>query len=161
MIRGGKGSDSQAMGRVYCEAWKTGYDGIVSREFLDRITPEMAAPPEERISPDSCLVYEENGEVTGLVNFGPSRDADSRGMGEIRTLYVLPGAWRHGVGRALFTGAAERLKAAGYKRLILWTLSQNARARGFYEHMGMTSAGERNIVIAGEKLRETRYEMDI
>ena len=161
MIRGATGADSLAMGKVYCEAWKSAYDGIVPRDFLDRLTPEMAAPPEDRISPENSLLYEENGCVKGLVNFGPSRDADSAGMAEIRSIYVLPGAWRGGVGRELFENAVEKLRKTGFTRMILWVLTDNSQARGFYEHMGMRPGRTRKITIAGAVLSETRYEMAI
>lgn len=161
MIRGGTGADSLAMGRVYCEAWKQAYDGMVPSDFLDRLTPEMAAPPAERISPENSLVCEENGTVCGLVNFGPSRDPDTAGMAEIRSIYVLPDSWRRGTGRMLFEGAVEKLRCAGYKKLFLWVLADNSRARSFYERMGMKKAGKRMTEIAGKTLPEVRYERDI
>ena len=161
MIRGGTGADSRAMGRVYCEAWKAAYDGILPGGFLDSLTPETAAPPPDRVNPENSLVYEENGVVVGLVNFGESRDEETAGMAEIRSIYVLPGAWKKGVGRELFEAAAEKLHSAGYEKMFLWVLSDNSRARGFYERMGMTACCERKINIAGAELGETRYEMNI
>lgn len=156
MIRGGIGSDSPAMGKVYCEAWRTAYRGIVSEEFLNELTPETAAPPPESISQDNTLVCVEDGRVVGLVNFGQGRDADGY---ELRSIYVLPGYWRKGVGRRLFTAAAEVIEAAGNAGFYLWVLTDNARARRFYESMGMQPVGRRVTEIAGRELPETCYSL--
>ena len=161
MIRGGNSGDSAAMGRIYCEAWKKAYAGIVPGEFLGSLSPEMTAPPPERISPDNCFVYDIDGEAVGLVNFGEVREAGIAGAAEIHSIYVRPDHWQGGIGRKLFAAACEKLAAAGYKKLILWTLAENTRARAFYERMGMKAFGEREIEIAGKVLSETGYEMDI
>ena len=51
----------------------------------------------------------------------------------MRHLGVRPDQWGRGLARA----AVER--AAGVRRL--WVLHDNARARGFYEHLGWTPTG--------------------
>ena len=143
MIRGGNSGDSAAMGRIYCEAWKKAYDGIVPGEFLERLTPEMAAPPPERISPDNCFVYDTGDGAIGLVSFGPCRDEAANGAAEIYSIYVLPVNWKSGIGSQLFAAAKDKLAYAGYKKLILWTLTENSRARAFYEKMGMREYSKR------------------
>lgn len=158
IIRNGASTDSIAMGRIYSEAWKKAYAGIVPDEFLNRLTPENAAPPPEKISPDNCLVYAVKGELVGLVSFGPSRTGEGC---EIYSIYVRPDHWKSGIGSKLFAAACDKLAAAGYKKLILWTLAENIRARMFYERMGMHQTGERMIEIAGKSLPEAGYELDI
>ena len=158
MIRGGSGADSAAMGRIYCEAWKKAYAGIVPDEFLNWLTPEKSAPPAERISPDNCLVYDVDGEAVGLVSFGPARSGEGS---EIYSIYVRPSYWKSGIGGSLFAAARDKLAQAGHKRLMLWTLTENQPARAFYERMGMRQAGGRTIEFAGKELSETGYEMDI
>ena len=161
MLRGATAKDSLAMGRVYCEAWKAAYRGMMPDAFLDSLTDENCAPPSERISPDNSIVWEEDGVICGLANFGPGRDADSDGMAEIRSIYVLPECWQKGVGGMLMQGAADALRRLGFTKVFLWTLESNARARRFYEKQGMVLTGTRMIEIAGAKLSECRYEMDI
>jgi GNAT superfamily N-acetyltransferase len=53
--------------------------------------------------------------------------------GRLRHLGVRPESW----GRGLARGAVER--ARGVRRL--WVLRENARARGFYEHLGWRPSG--------------------
>jgi hypothetical protein len=48
-----------------------------------------------------------------------------------------------------------------YKGIVpddfLWALTDNARARRFYERMGMTAVDSRRIAIGGRELEETGY----
>lgn len=68
---------------------------------------------------------------------GRSRDDDAApGTGELWALYTHPGAWRQGVGSALFDAAKRELAARGFQRATLWVLTSNDRARRFYESHG-------------------------
>ena len=159
MIRWGTNADKLGIGRVYCQAWKTAYAGIVPQHFLDGLTDENCAP---RGNIANCLVAEENGEIIGVTNFGNCRDACSMRVGELRTIYVLPEHWGTGVGRALFQAAAAQLLEDGYSGFYLWTLKENARARRFYARMGMAeSDAARDIEIGGAKMKEVRYTMGL
>ena len=84
--------------------------------------------------------------------------AEYAGMGELRAIYVLPGCWRHGIGRALFTAGCERLREMGFGEFYLWVLRDNVRARAFYEKMGMRPSGEEKADrIGGAEAVEVRY----
>lgn len=158
MIRRAAANDSIGMGAVYCYAWKEGYKKLIPADFLDSLTPENCAPVPSKISPENCLIYENNGEIVGVITFGESRDP-SDPWGEIRTVYILPSHWRHGIGHQLFQAAANSLKESGYNGFYLWVLTDNSRARHFYESMGMVTDGEsRTITIAGAELSETKYK---
>jgi ribosomal protein S18 acetylase RimI-like enzyme len=79
--------------------------------------------------------------VIGFVTFGPSRDRDTVGMGEIYALYVDPGRYEGGVGRMLMAHARRRLKEAGFEAAVLWVLLGNERAARFYEREGWEADG--------------------
>lgn len=146
------------MGRVYCLSWQKAYEGIVPQDFLNHLTPENSAPPADRISAGNSRVFEENGEIVGLVNFGVSRTPISENFGELRSIYVLPEHWAKGIGSRLFAEARAELKKAGFDGFYLWVLRDNLRARRFYEKMGMTSANAEKIdSIGGKELVEVKY----
>jgi ribosomal protein S18 acetylase RimI-like enzyme len=85
---------------------------------------------------------EDSGEpVIGFVTFGPSRDEDTVGMGEIYALYVDPGRYEAGVGRMLMAHARRRLKEQGFGAAVLWVLLGNERAASFYEREGWVADG--------------------
>jgi ribosomal protein S18 acetylase RimI-like enzyme len=79
--------------------------------------------------------------VVGFVTFGPSRDRDTVGMGEIYALYVDPGRYESGVGRMLMAHARRRLKGQGFEAAVLWVLQGNERAASFYESEGWAADG--------------------
>jgi ribosomal protein S18 acetylase RimI-like enzyme len=79
--------------------------------------------------------------VIGFVTFGPSRDEDAVGMGEIYALYVDPGRYEGGVGRTLMAHARRRLKEQGFDAAVLWVLIGNDRAASFYGREGWKPDG--------------------
>jgi GNAT superfamily N-acetyltransferase len=81
--------------------------------------------------------------------------------GELYTLYVVPAHWSTGVGRALTDAALDGLRAAGYRRVVLWTLTDNARARRFYDKAGFAPDGATNILDGLGSVEELRYVRDL
>ncbi len=85
--------------------------------------------------PQAILALEEE-RVVGFATVGPSRKEDPSGWGELYALYVDPDEWRRGIGTALLDAANRRLTDGGFRRACLWVLSNNVRARRFYERQG-------------------------
>ncbi|HWH21210.1 MAG TPA: GNAT family N-acetyltransferase [Solirubrobacterales bacterium] len=83
--------------------------------------------------------------VLGFVTFGPSRDEDAVGMGEIYALYVDPSRYEGGLGRMLMAHARQRLKEQGFEAAVLWVLQGNERAASFYEREGWEPDGATRI----------------
>ncbi len=155
MIRPANESDRLSIGKVYCDVWKSAYAGIISADFLSRLSAENCAPP--HIPAHRAFVYEQEGQVAGVVHFGASRDTQSENSGEIYSIYVLPSLWRRGAGRALFHTAAQKLRENGFTEFCLWTLEKNIRAIRFYKKMGMTRFSQRSITIGGQNLKEIGF----
>jgi GNAT superfamily N-acetyltransferase len=79
---------------------------------------------------------------------------------EVYALYVLPEAWRGGVGRSLLTTAVEYLRTRGAALLTLWVLEDNGPGRAFYEVMGWEPDGARQpLEMAGFSVTEVRYRL--
>ena len=108
-------------------------------------------------------VAEANGEVVGFCRLGPARDVDAPPprFAEATHLYVAPAHTSAGIGRALFSAALERARAAGYAGLLLWVLEGNAKARRFYAAHGLRFDGARHTEPdwLGEGVYEARYRM--
>jgi GNAT superfamily N-acetyltransferase len=93
---------------------------------------------------------------------GPLTSAGVAGeTGELYALYVTPAQWSTGAGRALTDAVLAALRAAGYRRVVLWTLTANARARRFYAKAGFAPDGARNILGALGGVEELRYASDL
>ena len=76
-------------------------------------------------------------------------------------VYVAPAHWSTGAGRALTDAALDGLRAAGYRRVVLWTLTENDRARRFYDKAGFASDGATNVLAALGRVEELRYARDL
>jgi GNAT superfamily N-acetyltransferase len=70
----------------------------------------------------------------------------SLGHGLLATLYVMPESWSRGVGSALHDLALDRLREANVQEARLWTLTENHRARAFYEKRGWSLTGRTRVV---------------
>ena len=71
---------------------------------------------------------------------------DKYGIAWIENLWVVPELIGKGVGRELFSHAADQARRRGY---ITLQLEADPNARGFYEKMGMHQIGERHSQVEG------------
>jgi GNAT superfamily N-acetyltransferase len=74
---------------------------------------------------------------TNLDFDGALEDGDA----EIYGSYVVPERIGEGIGRALFAAALHRLREEGYRGVMLWTFTGNARAERFYARAGFRLDG--------------------
>ena len=96
------------------------------------------------------------------VGAGPLTPAGRTGeVGELYALYLLPTWWSAGVGRALMTSVLDALRGDRYRRVVLWVLADNARARRFYGRAGFTVDGGTNILTGLGGVLEVRYTRDV
>jgi GntR family transcriptional regulator len=80
--------------------------------------------------------------VAGFAYIGPSDDADALpSTGHVHALHVDPALHRRGIGRRLLDETLRRFAGAGRTTATLWVLTDNERARRFYERLGWTCDG--------------------
>jgi GNAT superfamily N-acetyltransferase len=159
--------DIVSIAEIRIRSWQAAYRGIVPQEFLDalRLADEVARRLRSPGPPTSQRNYlaERDGSPVGWAAIGPYRDGDdvpSPGprAGEVYAMYVHPDAWGEGVGRALMERMLAELADGGHDPLMLWVLTDNARARGFYARMGFEPDGaEHWFDVRGVRLPEVRY----
>ncbi len=120
-------------------------------------TVDSAIPPPPSPEPGERIAI-----VTVARSGGPLTPAGLAGQtGELYALYVAPRWWSTGTGRALTDRVLGALRAAGYRRAVLWTLTGNARARRFYAKAGFAPDGFRNILTGLGGVEELRYARDL
>ena len=67
--------------------------------------------------------------------------------GVLQTLYVTPEFWSRGIGSTLHDIALDRLHETNVQEARLWTLTENHRARAFYERRRWSLTGRTRVVL--------------
>jgi ribosomal protein S18 acetylase RimI-like enzyme len=147
LIRSATLADQDGIARVHVQAWRETYTGLVPPEAFDDHSIELRLQQWRGTLSDSdrsTLLCERDGSVIGFISGGPIKWTGLSTDGEVASLYLLDAFKRGGVGRALFVRFMNLLAGRGFTSCGLWTLSNNAAARRFYEAMGGRS-GETRI----------------
>lgn len=146
--------DAEPIEALRVATWKVAYRGLLPDAFLDALAPASGEAMEarrERLrhpAPGAgCLVTADPGGLVGFVNFGPTRDPDVVGAGEVYALYVDVAHWGTGRGRTLMTAAVAHLAEAGFDLVTLWVLRDNARSLRFYRAAGFAADGAVKAVL--------------
>jgi GNAT superfamily N-acetyltransferase len=162
-VRNATAEDAAGIAGVQERGWQAAYRHVFPAEELDRGGFIHAERWRERITRPpagwSTFVAENDGEVVGFTSVGPSRD--ETGIGELYAIYVDPGQWSTGTGRALIERAEQQLRTE-YTEVTLWVLEDNPRARRFYERAGWTVDGGRKAEARwGVRAPEVRYRKQL
>jgi ribosomal protein S18 acetylase RimI-like enzyme len=158
-------ADAAALGQVHVRAWRETYPGLLPQAYLSAMRPEIHAARWRRqlSNPgDSEVVLGVEG-VDGLVGYsagGLLTRSDRLAEAEVFTLYLVKSAKGRGMGARLLAAMARALAAQGAASLVIWVLSGNLAARGFYAHLGGRPIAERAVQGWGGGLKETAYRWD-
>jgi len=186
MIRSGSAADAASIAAVQRAAWFAAYEGIISREIIDRVTaPDEGARVRQtfRTRPDLRMMVAVAGTgdtrrpgdlpgIVGYASFGPETDVltgqwphplteagrDGR-IAELYALYVRPAWWSTGTGRALTDRVLAKTRSARYQSVVLWVLRDNTRARRFYERAGFAPDGATHVLERLGGVTEVRYRL--
>lgn len=155
--------DCREVARIHVDSWRVAYAGIVDPGYLAALSIDRreAMWRDAVLTGSPRLLLARNDEtIKGWVAFGPCRDADAQGAGEIWALYVDPPFWSAGVGRRLLQSAVEGLAADGFRTASLWVIADNRRALRFYVASGFApeAGSERTFELGTQPIRELRLE---
>ncbi len=137
-IRSARVRDAPALAKVYAEAWRGAYRGIIPHLSLERMVARRglgwwkSALAERR----PLLVLDFGGEVAGYATYGRCRLGRTPFQGEIFELYLHPIYQGLGLGEQLFDSARKRLADIRLKGLVVWALTENDGACSFYLSLG-------------------------
>lgn len=142
----------QRHGELY---WKEfGYDerfealvaGIVAG-FINALDPKR----------ERCWIAERGGKRLGAV-FLVKKSGDEA---QLRLLIVEPAARGLGVGKRLVRACIRFARAARYRKLVLWTQSELAAARGIYEKAGFRLVRTEAHESFGKPLEGEYWELEL
>jgi DNA-binding MarR family transcriptional regulator len=137
-------------GALYAEeyGWNESFEALVA-EILAAFIQERDAKRER------CWIAELDGERAGSVTL--VRESDK--AAKLRILFVEPEARGHGVGRRLVEECIRFTRAAGYRKITLWTQSILVAARAIYLRAGFQKVREEPHTSFGKKLVGEYWEL--
>lgn len=168
IIREATLSDAWGITKVHVDSWRTTYKDIVSDDFLNGLSYENSEVGwksfinnSERDKKYIFVAEDTEDGIIGLATCGIERENKESSIGELYAIYIMKEHQSKGVGRLLFNEVSNKLSELRFNIIIIWSLKGNYQARKFYELMGGKAVKEKDIVIAGDTLKEIAYEFKI
>jgi GNAT superfamily N-acetyltransferase len=164
IIRAATERDAEGITFVNVKSWQTSYAGIIEQSFLDAISYEkrLAFRKEILASKNALhLVALLDETIVGFADAGPVRpelaEIFCQERGEIYAIYLLEQHKRKGIGRVLYKQCRDWFLQQGMETFVTWVLTNNHRARHFYEQEGGTLIGEKTALIGDKNYQEVCY----
>jgi GNAT superfamily N-acetyltransferase len=130
--------------------WNTEFEALVARIIADFAADHD--PTRER-----AWLAMVDGQRVGCV-FCVRKDKTTA---QLRILLVTPDGRGHGLGRRLVQECIDFARAAGYRRLVLWTNNPLAAARHLYLDAGFALVDEEPHHSFGVDLVGQNYQLDL
>jgi len=139
-------------GAVYAQEY--GYN-----EQFEALVAEIVAHFVQRYNAkrERCWIAEQDGEVVGSV-FLVER---SKTVAQLRLLLVEPQARGSGLGTRLVDECVRFARAAGYRKIMLWTQSELRAARRLYQAAGFRVVGKEKNHSFGKDLVSETWELEL
>jgi ribosomal protein S18 acetylase RimI-like enzyme len=137
-IRRAKPEDAAGLSKVFEEAWREAYQGIIPGVALEKLLarrgPRWWRSAIGRGRPLAVLDIGQG--IAGYVSYGRCRDRSLPAEGEIDELYLAPEYQGIGFGRRLFRAVRNDLSDREMTKVAVWALADNERACAFYTRLG-------------------------
>ena len=130
--------------------WDASFEALVARIVADYATDHDPAR-------EAAWIAERAGRRVGCVFCVRSREATDGATAQLRILLVTPEGRGLGLGRELVDRTIAFARAAGYRRLVLWTNEPLAAARRIYLERGFRLVDEERHRSFGAELVGQNY----
>lgn len=149
--------DKMKISKILEEGWRYAYRGIAPQDFLDNIPRGYWS---NRLETEGMytMVCINDGEYIGTSSFCKSRIEKDEESGEVISIYLLPEYIGKGYGKIIMDTVINELRKECYKKVFLWVLVENKKARHFYENYGFEACEDyKEVKIGGKALMAVRY----
>lgn len=160
--------DCDRVSEIRIRGWQHAYQGLMPQPYLEALSAAEDAGRRRTFfvragSEIVNLVADQDGEVVGWACHGPYRDGEFRTEdAELYAIYVDVKQFGAGVGQSLLRESVRRCADARHRRMLLWVLKGNDRARRFYERAGFAADGaEEPFDVDGVSVPEVRYVREL
>jgi len=172
-IRPARESDAVAIRLVATSAWTATYKSTLAPENiaqflrtnygLDRVTARLQRENVGTFVVER-MIPPQSGEIIGfsfcgqhILGNGTTLPAE----GELYAIYVRPDALAVGAGFRLWSESVDWLRQRHYQRMWIGVLTNNQRARDFYERQSARLDHVEDVVLGTQTLPEAWYRADI
>ena len=163
LVRRARLEDAPAVAEVHVRTWQAAYEHVFGAERLAGIDASRRERLARRFIEGEqfdIFVAEDEGAIVGFVATGPP-DAEDETRRELYAIYVVPSSWGSDAGRELLRAAVQAMRDRGEAEGILWVLTDNPRARRFYEREGWIEDGEGETEYLGISAPLVRYRIQL
>lgn len=154
--------DIDSLALVYSQSYQAAFKGIIPDSFMEDVFSfEKRREGFKKEIPQGTpvnIIMLTDGKPVGILTYGKSKDEDLKDSAvEILRIYLVPEYWGQNLGMVLMAWGLEEMRQKGYRRISLWVIEDNKRARKHYERMGFTHDGVSRIINVGKEIRDLRY----
>ena len=133
------------------QGWDNSFETLVGEicaDFVRHFDPAQ----------EQCWIAEMAGQPVGSIALARSGEA---GVGKLRLLLVEEQARGYGLGSRLVDECHRYARAAGYRRMRLWTTDQQKEARQIYKGKGYALVAEEPVHAFGQDMVNETWELEL
>jgi len=157
VLREHRAGDMEWITRRHGELYTTlqGWDSS-----FETLVGEICADFERHFDPalERCWIAEMGGKPVGSIAVARSGE---QGVAKLRLLLVEEEARGYGLGSRLVEECHRFARAAGYRKMRLWTTDQQQEARYIYRSKGYVLAAEEPVHAFGKDMVNETWELDL
>jgi GNAT superfamily N-acetyltransferase len=157
VLRAHRPGDMDWITRRHGEIYETnqGWD----RSF-ETLVGQICADFERDFDPalEHCWIAEMNGQPVGSIALARSGE---EGVAKLRLLLVEEQARGYGLGSRLVDECHRFARAAGYRKMRLWTTDQQMEARHIYQNKGYVLVAEEPVHAFGKDMVNETWELPL
>ena len=162
IVRKGNIDDLEQIIYVNRKTWKTTYQNIIDKDFLENLSltvsnEELENKKQEiKMGKAHYIVALDDNNVIGMLKFKKSNYNEYENTAEIQALYILKDYQNKGIGKKMVSMAINEMKKQKYKNLIIGCIEKNP-SNEFYKKIGGKYIGKREFLLNNKTYQENVY----
>lgn len=158
-VRKSRLSDAIMLSRVFRDAWRQTYLGILPENYLSACEKRRNTDWWRRAvcNRSGLATLAVNRTVVGYAMYGPAR-GHGHDTGELFEIYIVPDHQGLGFGEVLFESCRNRLDLRKRYKMVTWALQDNHQAVDFYWRRGGVPFAEMTEIIDEKPITKIGFQ---